>query len=83
MYLVSIMTGDTSGYSRQIQFATHNLEVAQKWVDKYNKIITDNSERLKSIEYDDDKDDGFYFPYLYFLVNYENPKAIIQIIKIK
>jgi len=78
MFLVNIQVGDMSGYEIQPQFCTDDLELAQKWITRYNKIISDNTERIESIKYDDEKDDGFYFPYLYFLIKYDNPKAIIK-----
>ena len=79
IYLVNVCSGQYEVYTEREIFATADKERAEKWRDKYNRIIDNNKERIKHYY-----DDGNYEkeqPFWYDKINYDSPMA--RVIEVK
>jgi len=47
-YLVSIRSGDIYDFGIENIFITKDYEKAEKWIEKFNKIIRDNQDRIEN-----------------------------------
>lgn len=52
-YLVSIRFGDIYDFGIENAFITKDYEKAEKWIEKFNKIVQNNYDRINHY-YDDD-----------------------------
>ena len=67
MYTANIASGEYDDYRENTIFCSENLEQVIKWVDKFNRIISDNRDRImKSDNYD-------FFGYSF--IKYQDPSA--------
>ena len=79
IYLVIIVTGDSHDYIYHSHFATTDRDLALEWIDRFNKIIEDNEERI--IKYDIDLNDNT--PFWHDYITYDKPMAMLEEIKIR
>lgn len=74
LYIVKIATGQCEDYYEAFQFATTSKGKAERWVERFNKIIDDNRERITDSELDSDYNSLFWHNYIV----YEEPAALIE-----
>ncbi len=78
IYLVQVCSGQYEDYREREMFATADKERAEKWRDKYNRIIDNNKDRIK--HYYDDQDWNKPEPFWYDEINCNLPTArVIEI----
>lgn len=78
IYLVMVCSGEHDDYTERHIFATTNKDTAEKWRDKYNRIIDNNKDRI--IHYYDDQDCDKPEPFWYNEINWDLPTArVIEI----
>ena len=76
IYLVQLCSGQYEDYTQNEVFATTDKERAEKWCDKFNKIIEDNEDRIDKYYDDDDCDDyDKEHPFWYDIMMYDCPTA--------
>jgi ABC-type Fe3+/spermidine/putrescine transport system ATPase subunit len=68
-YLITIVSGISHEINTDNVFVTQDKEKAQKWVDRYNRIIDENTERIEQ-----KWNDGELCHHSYFIY-YERPAA--------
>jgi len=84
IYVVHLGQGDISDYRFTAEFATHDKELAENWVNKYNRIVAENRDRICAYEFvDGDVPYGYWEPYCYNLIKYNEPEAMYRTIKIR
>ena len=72
MYLVMVATGSYDDYNESPIFITESKKKALLWVNRYNKIIKDNTDRINRFEFKGEE------PFWYWLIQYEQPTAIMK-----
>lgn len=75
MHLVTIATGSYDDYHESSIFVTDDKEKALLWVEKYNKIIKDNTDRIVNYVFKEEQEKE---PFWYWLIAYEKPIAIVR-----
>ena len=86
MYIVKVCMGECEDYTEYLKFVTENIEVAEKWVNRYNKIIKDNKERIQTISnkiHKTDFEENIITPLWFYDILYENPEAQIEKIQVR
>lgn len=81
IYLVQMCSGQYEDYREHHIFATVDKERAERWCDKYNRIIENNKDRI-SHYYDDgnyDKPEPFWYSHII----YDSPIAIVEEIEFR
>jgi len=81
MYLVKICSGMYEDYTEQNIFVTRDKDKAKKWVDRYNRIVDENVDRIQT--YYDDGDYDKPELYCYWILAYDNPNSIIEKLKVR
>lgn len=76
VYIVQEITGQWEDKWINVLFATLDKEKAEKWVERFNRIIDDADKRHRSINvnFEDDNSLPFWYEYIY----YEKPVAEIK-----
>jgi hypothetical protein len=76
LYIVQIITGQWEDKWINVLFATLDKEKAEKWVERFNRIINDADKRHRSIDinFEDDSNLPFWYEYIY----YESPRAEVK-----
>jgi predicted secreted protein len=78
IYVVQVCRGQYDDYWENEIFATADKARAEKWRDRYNRIIDDNKERIDN--YYDDQDWSKPEPFWYSEINWDVPRArVIEI----
>lgn len=75
VYIVCIATGSYSDSYGSIQFVTLDKAIANDWVRRYNKIVEDNTVRLKDFTF---KQGCSKTPFGYDEIVYGNPLAFVD-----
>ena len=75
IYLVKVGSGCYEDYVEHEIFATIDKDVAEKWRDRYNLIISNNTDRINSY-YDDDVYYDKPEPFWFNLISYDRPIAM-------
>ena len=75
MHLVMVATGSYDDYNESPIFVTENKEKALLWVEKYNKLIKDNTDRINNYVFKEQQEKE---PFWYWLIQYEQPTAMIR-----
>ena len=78
MYVAVVITGTNEYVNENNIFCSLDKTTVETWVNRLNKIIKDNTERIKKY-YNYTKEP----PYWYDYINYENPIAILREIPIR
>ena len=81
IYLVAVCSGEYEDYTEHNIFATTDKDKAEKWRDKYNRIIDNNKDRINN--YYDDRDWVKPEPFWYDKINYDLPKARIREVELR
>ena len=82
VYVVSIATGQYDGYRENVEFVTSDKVVAEKWVNKYNRIAGLARERFSNYYVGDDNYEKPE-PFLYSFIVYSDPCASFEEIKVR
>ena len=76
IYLAIEISGSHEDYRECVVFATEVESTADDWVNRYNKLIAIKKGMIKGFQVEDGKP----VPFLYWLVEYEDPSAeVIEI----
>lgn len=78
MYIASIGKGDYDDYREEDIFCSKDKDKVKKWVNKFNRIIKDNEERISKYNYKSDK-----VPFWYGFIKWEYPTAFIKEVPIR
>ena len=81
IYLVMVCSGQYEDYTERHIFATADKDTAEKWRDKYNRIIDNNKDRIN--HYYDDNDWDKPEPFWYDEINWDLPTAQVQEIALR
>lgn len=76
MYVVKIGFGEGCDFVEGIEFITKDEEKAVDWVNRYNRIIQDNKQRM--IDFENKAEDNDVFPLWYDLILYTEPIARVE-----
>ena len=82
IYIVKIGTGSYDDYYEREEFACFDLEKAQKWVDRFNKIIDENRKRIQAF-YSDPAVYRSDQPFWHDFIKYEDPNAMLTRVDIR
>ena len=74
IYVASIATGEYDDYDENDVFCSFDKLKVEKWINKFNNIITNNKNRIS--EFDNDNDDKT--PYLYEYIINREPSALMK-----
>ena len=77
MYLVLVATGSYDDYNENPIFVTQDKKKALSWVNRYNKIIKDNTDRINRFKFKKKE------PFCYWLIQYEQPVAIVKEVELR
>lgn len=78
MHLVLLATGSYDDYTENVIFVTNNKEKALLWVEKHNRLIKENDDRLRDYVFKEGQQkDPFWYDYI---VYYE-PVAILRTVE--
>tara|TARA_R110000803_G_scaffold210269_1_gene281642 strand:+ start:46 stop:312 length:267 start_codon:yes stop_codon:yes gene_type:complete len=80
LYLVVVATGSYDDYFENIKFATEDEEKALLWVNKFNRILEENKDRLNNYCFTKDQEKE---PFWYDFVHYQEPNALIRKTELK
>lgn len=80
-YAVFIGSGQYDDYHAFLQFVTFSEKKAENWVDKYNKIVEDNFERL--LNFNDNSDYAKKLPFCHDMIVYEKAHAFFEKTKLR
>ena len=78
VYVAIVAMGSPEDYIENSIFCSTDKKKVEDWVNRLNKIIDDNTERIK--KYDDYEKEK---PYWYDYINWESPLAIMREIPIR
>lgn len=81
IYLVMVCNGQHEDYTERHIFATTDKDKAEKWRDKYNRIIDNNKDRIN--HYYDDGDYNKPVPFWYEAINWDFPTAQVREIELR
>lgn len=80
LYLVVVATGSYDDYFEKIKFATEDEEKALLWVNKFNRILAENKDRLNNYCFTKNQEKE---PFWYGFVHYQEPNALIRKTELK
>ena len=72
IHLAIIAMGHYEDYKETIVFSSKDEVKVQLWVDRFNKIIADNKDRMAKFVFEDDY---IHEPLWYWEILYESPSA--------
>ena len=76
IYLAIEISGSYEDYREDVVFATEVESTADDWANRYNKLVLDNTDRIRSFEIKNLKP----VPFLYWLIKWDEPSAkVIEI----
>lgn len=78
VYMAILGTGTYDDYNEQIIFCSFNKLKVKNWVNRFNRIIENNSERILDYNVLDGKE-----PLWYEYIKWEEPQALIRNAPIK
>ena len=78
VYVATIGIGSYGEYRENSIFCSTDKEKVEKWVNRLNKIIEDNTERIKKYECCE-KEQPFWYDY----INWESPNALMREIPVR
>lgn len=78
LYLITITTSLWGDIWIIPHFATLDKEKAEKWVERFNRIVEDNRERLNNFDLNSSDNTPFWHDYIL----YENPWSSLKEIKL-
>ena len=81
IYLVMVCSGEYEDYTERHIFATKDKKRAEKWRDKYNRIIDSNKDRIN--HYYDDQNWSKPEPFWYDEINWYSPAAQVREIELR
>jgi hypothetical protein len=72
LYIVIVAKGSYEDYYEESKFATLDKKKAELWVEKFNRIIDDNKERLQKAAYSDEEHINYFW---WDYVGWDTPMA--------
>lgn len=66
MYVAVIATGSHEDYQEDNVFCSTDKDKVEKWVDRFNKIVEDNEERIRERVKEQDEPYPFWYGFIFW-----------------